>query len=153
MKLSNPKDGQLRGELNENREHYEFVAETSIDGIVTSDSNDRILTWNKGAQQMFGYGPELIGRPVTSIIPEKYREAHKNGVKRFLADGNKNLIDRKAELEALRKNGTVFPIELTLSSWKSQGRVFFGAIIRDISERKRIEQMRVRMFTASCATI
>ena len=76
------------------------------------------------------------------IIPEKYRKAHQEGVRRYLETGEKHLIGRRVELEALRENGTEFPVELSLSSWESQGRTLFGAIIRDISERKQFEHMR-----------
>lgn len=142
MKPSEKNDSLRLMEFEDSRALCEFMSKASVDAIVTSDSDDLILTWNNGAQQMFGYGREIIGRPVTTLIPEKYRESHINGVKRFLNTGEKRLIGQKAELEAIRKDGTIFPIELSLSSWKSRGRIFFGAIIRDASERKRIEQIR-----------
>jgi PAS domain S-box-containing protein len=128
--------------LKESEERYRSVTQTSIDAILTSDDQDRILTWNSGAQHMFGYGAEIISRPVTTIIPEQYRQAHSQAVKRFLETGEKHLIGRQKELEALHHNGSIFPIELSLSTWKSDGRVYFGAIIRDISERKHLEHNR-----------
>jgi PAS domain S-box-containing protein len=129
-------------ELKESEAWHRSITETSIDAIVTADDNDSILTWNKGAERIFGYGSEIIGSPVTTIIPKKYRKAHCDGMKRFLKTGEKHLIGKTAELEAIRKDGKTFPIELSLSAWSSPSGVHFGAIIRDISERKRIEQIR-----------
>jgi PAS domain S-box-containing protein len=129
-------------ELKESEARYRAVTETSIDAIITAEKNDSILTWNKGARLIFGYGSEIIGSPVATIIPEKYRKAHSDGMKRFLKTGEKHFIGKTAELEAIRKDGKTFPIELSLSTWDSPSGVYFGAIIRDISERKRIEQIR-----------
>ncbi|MFC1534150.1 PAS domain S-box protein [Thermodesulfobacteriota bacterium] len=123
-------------------DRYRSVTETSIDAIITTDANNSILTWNKGAETIFGYDSEAIGSSVTAIIPEKYREAHSNGVRRFLETGEKRLIGKSIELEAMRKDGTVFPVELSLSTWDSSDGVNFGAIIRDISERKSIEKVK-----------
>ena len=133
---------KLLAKIRELEDRYLSVTETSVDAIITTDSNDLILTWNKGAELIFGYGPEIIGNPVTIIIPEKYRKAHVEGVRRFLKTGIKHIIDKKMELEALRKDGTEFPVELSLSTWETPSGTYFGAIIRDISERKRIENIR-----------
>lgn len=129
-------------ELQESDERYRSVTEASIDAIITSDAHDRILTWNKGAELIFGYGSEIIGMPITTIIPERYREVHTEGVKRFLETGERHILGKKVELEALRKDGRVIPVELSLSSWQAPSGVFFGAIIRDITDRKQIERMR-----------
>ncbi|MFH1480229.1 MAG: PAS domain-containing sensor histidine kinase [Pseudomonadota bacterium] len=129
-------------ELKESDDRYRFITETSIDAILTSDTNDLILTWNKGAELIFGYGSDIIGMPVTTIIPERYRKAHMEGVKRFVKTGERHIIGKKVELEAVRKDGIEFPVELSLSSWQSSSGVFFGAIIRDIAERKQTERMR-----------
>lgn len=133
---------RLLKKLRELEDRYRAVTETSVDAIATADSNDRFLTWNKGAEHIFGYGPEIINAPVTTIIPEKYRKAHLDGMKRFLKTGERRIIDKKVELEALKKDGTESPVELSLSSWESPSGKYFGAIIRDISERKRIERLR-----------
>ncbi len=133
---------KFNAELRESEDRYRSVTETSIDAIITADSKDSILTWNKGAELTFGYGKEIIGSSVTVIIPEKYRKAHLAGVKRFLETGERHHIGKTIELEAIRKNGTIFPIELSLSTWNSLAGINFGAIIRDISERKNIERVQ-----------
>lgn len=118
------------------------AAETSADAVVTSDSADRILTWNQGAERIFGYGEEIIRKPVTTIVPERYRKGHREGVRRFLKTGEKHILGKPVELMALRQDGAEFPVELTLSSWEGPDGVRFGAIIRDITERKRTESLR-----------
>jgi PAS domain S-box-containing protein len=129
-------------QIKEQEDRYRSVTETSIDAVITSNEGDLILTWNKGAERIFQHGTEIVGETVTTIIPERYREAHRRGLRRFLETGEKRLIGKTAELRALRKDGTEFPMELSLSSWESTSGAFFGAIIRDISERKQIEQIR-----------
>ena len=91
---------------------------------------------------MFGFGREIIGQLVINIIPESLRDDHIKGFDRFLKTGEKKTIDKRMELEGLKKDGEVFPIELSLSTWKSYRGTFFGAIIRDITERKRVERIR-----------
>ncbi len=140
--MNNQDTEKLLRELKESEDRYRSVTETSIDAIITASDKDAILTWNKGAELIFGYGPEIVGRSVTTIIPERYRKAHYEGVKRFLKTGEKHLLGKKMELMALRRDGTEFPIELSLSSWQSASGVYFGGIIRDITERRQIERMR-----------
>ncbi|MCG6877795.1 MAG: PAS domain-containing sensor histidine kinase [Deltaproteobacteria bacterium] len=134
---------QLLRELKESEDRYRAVTETSIDAIITASAKDKILTWNKGAEKIFGYRAEdVLGRSVTIIIPERYKNAHYDGVRRFLKTGEKHIIGRKLEMVALRKDQTEFPIELTLSFWESDSGIYFGAIIRDITDRRQIEQIR-----------
>lgn len=133
---------QIEQQLEESEEQHRSVTETSIDAIITADASGRILTWNKGASDIFGYGPEIIGEPITTIIPERLRYVHTEGFERFLKTGEKKIIDQRVDLEGLNKNGDIFPIELSLSTWKSYRGRFFGAIIRDITERKRVERLR-----------
>lgn len=125
---------------------YQAITETSVDAIVTANQGGMILTWNKGAQELFGYGQEIIGEPVTVIIPPVYREAHNKGLERYLQTGEKHHIGKRVELEGLRKSGEIFPLELSLSTWTEGETVFFGAIIRDLSERKRLDSLREEVF-------
>ena len=116
--------------------------ESAVDAILTSDHRDTILSWNKGAERIFGHGQEIVGKPVTEIIPHDYRDRHEQGIHRYLRDRVPHILGETVELEGLHKDGHVFPIELSLSVWENERGLFFGAIIRDISERKRVERLR-----------
>ena len=128
--------------LREIEARYKSITETSVDAIITSNQNDIILTWNKGAKLIFGYDDDIINSPVTKLIPDKYKKAHMKGIQRFLKTGEKRIINKKVELQALKSDGSLFDIELSLSSWKSEKDTHFGAIIRDISGRKKMEESR-----------
>jgi PAS domain S-box-containing protein len=137
----NEKDRLIR-ELKRTAERYRLLAETSIDAIMTSDWRDIFTSWDGGSEAIFGYGREIIGAPVITIIPERYREAHQEGMRRFLQTGERHIIGKKVDLEAVRKDGSEFNIELSLSSWGNESETYFGAIIRDLSDRKQLERVR-----------
>ena len=124
-----------RTEFNEAR--FEAIAQTATDSIVISDEHSTIVFANRKTYETFGY-PEgsLIGSDLGILMPEKYRQGHKAGVQRFITTGRAKLIGHTVEIEGLRKDGTVFPLELSLSTWKEEGSYFFSGIIRDITERK-----------------
>src|SRR5207247_2104419 len=116
------------------------VTKTANDAIVSADSRGVLIAWNKGAHSIFGYTPdEVIGQPLTMLMPERYRDAHRKGLERFLSTGETRVIGKTVELGGLRKDGTEFPLELSLSNWTAKGGPFFTAIIRDITERKSLE--------------
>ena len=84
----NLKNHRIR-QIEERDDRYRSITETSIDAIITSNTNDTILTWNRGAEQIFGYGAgEIIGGKVTTLMPERYREAHLNGIRHFRETGS-----------------------------------------------------------------
>ncbi len=127
--------------LFESERRFRSVAQSAVDAIISTDDHDTITFWNKGAERIFGYTEaEMTGKPVTTIIPEEYRSAHSQGVKRFLRTGVPALIGRCVELQGLRKNGKKFPLELSLSTWKTRQGTFFTGIIRDVSNRKETEK-------------
>jgi PAS domain S-box-containing protein len=118
---------------------FKALAQTSADAIIVSDASDTILVWNPAAERIFGYGQDILGQPVATIMPPDYRQRHKEGLKQYIKTGRRHILDKTVELEALHADGSVFPIELSLSTWQEDDHVFFGAIIRDISERKQLE--------------
>ena len=142
MEETDQSPDQLIQALTASEERYRFITQTSVDAIITTKGDDVVLTWNRGAEETFGFGPEIIGLSVTALIPPQYRAAHVEGVKRFLETGEKHILDKRVELSGLKRDDTEFPIELSLSTWESQGETYFGAIIRDISERKQVERLR-----------
>ncbi|HXF49702.1 MAG TPA: PAS domain S-box protein [Verrucomicrobiae bacterium] len=141
--------------LRVSEERFRSVTEMAHDAIVMANREGVIILWNKGAQAIFGYTPdEIMGRPLTLLMPERYHDAHQKGLHRFLQTGEARVIGKTVELHGVRKDGTEFPLELSLTSWTTAGEVFFSGIIRDISERKRAEnQFRTLLESAPDAMV
>jgi|GEM_PF-4047491 len=131
--------------LRESEERHRSVTESSTDAIIAIDEMGRVVSWNKGAEAIFGYSEgEIMGHFLRDLMPEENREAHDAGLKRIRCGGEEKLKGKTVELKAIRKSGEEFPIELSIGSWKSGGRVFFSGIIRDITERKETERQLVQ---------
>ena len=136
-------DGRTREQkaLTESEERFRSVVESANDAVVQADSRGNIIGWNPAAQTIFGYGPdEVIGHPLTKLMPDRYHEAHQHGLARFQTTGEAHVIGKTLELEGLRKDGSEFPIELSISHWRQGEELFYGALIRDITERRRTEK-------------
>ncbi|MGH7206574.1 MAG: PAS domain S-box protein, partial [Nitrospiraceae bacterium] len=128
-------------ELSESREQFRAVVESASDAIVLADHRGLIISWNRAAQTLFGYTEEeVLDQPLTLIMPARYREAHQKGLERLRATGEARIIGKTVELYGLRKDGSEFPLELSLGTWKTATGIFFSGIIRDITERKRAEE-------------
>ena len=126
--------------LSESEERFHCVVQSATDAIILADQRGRIISWNKGATKQFLYSEEeVLGRPLTVIMPIRYRAAHQQGFERLLTTGQSRLIGKVVELHGLRKDGREFPIELSVASWKTSKSTFFSGIIRDITERKQTE--------------
>jgi PAS domain S-box-containing protein len=98
-----------------------------------------IMFWNKAAEKMFGYSEEeIIGKPVTILIPEEYIERHKKGIRRFLEEPR--MLKGTIKVIGLKKNGERFPVEFSFSMYKSDSTFTFIAIARDITEREEMEE-------------
>lgn len=117
------------------------IMNTVQDAIITSNSKGEIETFNTGAQTIFGYAhEEVIGRNVSFLMPEPYRSQHDGFLESFLKGQPRGLIGKTVELEAQRKNGEQFPIDLTVNALYIGDNVDFIAVIRDITERKVAEE-------------
>jgi PAS domain S-box-containing protein len=122
------------------REQFQAVTEAAVDAIVSADSSGRLLTWNRGAERMFGWAAEeVVGRPLTVIIPERFRKLHTDGIARVARTGTSKLAGQVVELAGLRRDGSEFPIELSIGSWTRPEGLAFSGVLRDITERKRAE--------------
>ena len=128
--------------LRDSEERFRAVAETATDAIVAADKSGHITYFNPGAERIFGYAArDAIGRPLTLLMPQRFHDAHRQGLARFLTTGEARVVGRTVELVGQRKDGTEFPLELSLASWKVGGDTFFAGILRDITERKRAEEL------------
>ncbi len=132
---------KIEKSLRESEQRFRSVAETANDGIVSVDKKGDIVTWNKGARIIFGYNEEeVLGKSVEMIMPKEYRDRHNEGIKALSSGGKPRILNQILELHGLHKKGDVFPLELSISSWKVGHEPFFTGIIRDITERKQGEE-------------
>ena len=133
-----------------------LIVDTAHDAFVGMNSDGHIVMWNAQAAATFGWSTsEAIGQSLADLlIPLPFREAHKTGLKRFLSSGEAPVVNQRLELSALHRKGHEFPIEITITNPISSGEGhFFGAFLRDISERRQHEsELRSAKESAEAAT-
>ena len=119
----------------------EAFFESSIDALVQMDFDGHITGWNQQAAKIFGWSADEIldQRIEDTIIPVRYRAAHRKGMKRYLETGESSVLNTLIEIHALHRDGHEFPVEMSLSVLDSPDLQEFNAYIRDISERKHAE--------------
>jgi diguanylate cyclase (GGDEF)-like protein/PAS domain S-box-containing protein len=120
--------------------HLWAIANSVQDAIVSADRHGHIIFWNDGARRSFGYEEdEVLGRPLSLIMPDRYRQTHAEGMRRFLESGETRAIGQVVEFHGLRKDGTEFPLELSLSVWETENKKYFTGVMRDLTERKKAQ--------------
>jgi PAS domain S-box-containing protein len=117
------------------------MLESALDAVVSMGHDGRVIEWNHAAETIFGYSAdEAVGREMAElIVPPSLRAAHRNGLARFLETEQGAVLDQRLELTGMRKDGTEFPVELTITRIAVPGQPTFTGYLRDISERKRAE--------------
>lgn len=144
---------QAQEVLQEREEKFRAIAETAVDAVILADGNGGIIFSNKGAQTMFGYSEEeILGKPLTVLMPERYREDHQKGIERLKMTGESKYIGGTSEMHGLRKDGSEFPIELAVSMWKARGETFYSGIVRNITRRRHLEHELKRLATTDRLT-
>jgi PAS domain S-box-containing protein len=159
-------DGELRGSvvaftnisdrleaqraLRENEARKDAVLRSTLDAIVAIDADGLITEFNRAGEETFGYKrDDVIGKPLHEmIIPERYREAHRNGVKRFLETGEPRVIGKRVELPAMRSDGSEFLAELSITRTDVEGAPSFTGVVRDITEWKKAQVEREQLIKA-----
>jgi PAS domain S-box-containing protein len=127
-------------------EKYRVVVDTANDAVITADESGAIQFANPATMRVFGYDPkELIGKPLTVLMPEFMRKLHENGFRRYLATGQRHINWQGTELTGLRKNGQEFPVEVSFGELTMNGHRVFTGFIRDTTERKQAEEERERL--------
>jgi len=134
--------------LRESEARVRAIADTAMDAIVTIDHEGLVTYWNPAAERMFGYtAEEMSGKDIHEILtPGKYQDAARKGMRHFLETGDGPAIGITRTLSSLRRDGTEFPIELSLSAFRREGRLNAVGVIRDISERVQAEEAKDAMF-------
>jgi PAS domain S-box-containing protein len=141
--LSRSRHNQREAEaaLREREARLRSILETAPEAIVTIGEDGRIESFSSSAEILFGYAAEeLIGRNVSVLMPSPYREEHDDYIARYLATGERRIIGIGRVVEAQRKDGTVFPVELAVSEARFDGTRLFTGFIRDLTARQRMEQ-------------
>jgi PAS domain S-box-containing protein len=132
---------KVRMALRESEAKFRSVMESAIDAIISADDEGKIRSWNSAATSLFGFTEaEMIAGPIDFIIPERLPKSHQEGIHRVSSGGPSHVIGKTVELAAIRKDGTEFPVELSLATWFLDDKRYYTGIIRDISERKQAEQ-------------
>jgi two-component system, LuxR family, sensor kinase FixL len=127
---------------------WQAVIESAVDAIVVIDKHGRVEAFNPAAERLFGYTErELVGQNVTALMPSPYREEHDHYLARYLATGTKKIIGLGREVQGLRRDGTIFPLHLSVGEMNVDGERRFTGILHDLSARTEIEQ-RLREQTA-----
>ena len=124
---------------------YSALVEAAVDAIITADAAGTIVGWNPAAARLFGYTEaEALGQSTTLVIPHRYRDRHREGMRRVQSGGEGQVTGKAVELHGLTRAGDEFPIQLALSHWETEDGRFFAAILHDITQRRRSEQSLAR---------
>ena len=133
--------------LKESKERIGQIIDGAREAFVSMDKEGNVMSWNRAAEEMFGWpAAKAKGKDLASlVIPERYRDAHRRGIERFLKTGKGPMLNNRVELLALHRDGSEFPVELSITALKIRGGWTFHAFIHDISERKHLEREVVRL--------
>jgi PAS domain S-box-containing protein len=147
--ITNRKEAERQ--LKESKDRFREILDTAQEAFVAMNSAGEITSWNRAAEQTFGWRAEkALGRPLAEVIvPERYREAHWKGLEKFLKTGKGPIMNKRIELMALHHDGHEFPIEMTVTPVKVRGGFTFNAFMHDISERKQVEQEAVKLWAVT----
>ncbi len=131
---------RIEDTLKESEARYRAVMQSANDAIITADSSGNVAGWNRGAETIFGYSEaEIIGKPLTVLMPSNFQAGHIKSLANAQTGGEKHIIGKTIEVEGHRKDGSEFPLEISLAEWQVDSNRFFTSIIRDITERKQVE--------------
>jgi PAS domain S-box-containing protein len=137
--ISKYKEAEERLRLSD--EKYRELINTTIDGVISVDSNMEIILWNPGAEKLFGYTErEIMGQSLLTIVPERYRSVKEDGFAEFSENGTGLVVSKTMEIYGLRKDGSEFPLELSVSTRVVGTTYIATAILRDITDRKQKEK-------------
>lgn len=142
------KAAELRGEIMRRRQTeglLKAVIDTAVDGMILIDGRGTILVFNPACERLFGYrADEVIGQNVKILMPPPYRDAHDGYIANYRRTGVKRIIGIGREVVGQRKDGSTFPMDLSVGETDQAGEPVFVGVIHDLTERKRIEEQLVQ---------
>lgn len=119
------------------------IIDTAADGIITINDRGIIQTFNPAAEHIFGYDADsVVGKNIRMLMPSPYQEEHDSYLARYLETGKSSIIGIGREVVGQRRDGSVFPMDITVSAVRVGGEQLFTGIVRDITERKRAQELR-----------
>ncbi|OYY94036.1 MAG: hypothetical protein B7Y41_08875 [Hydrogenophilales bacterium 28-61-23] len=129
--------------LRDQAERTQAILDNMIDGIITIDQAGIVHSFTPAAERIFGYtSDEVLGRNVKMLMPNPHRDAHDGYLRNYQATGVARIIGIGREVEGQRKDGSLFPMDLAISEITHQGKPMYVGMVRDITERKRVERMK-----------
>ncbi len=133
-------------QLRKNEAHVRAILETTVDGIITIDERGHIQSFNEAAEDIFGYAEEeVLGQNVKVLMPSPYKEEHDEYMRSYRETGRRKIIGIGREVTGQRKDGSTFPMDLAVSEVDLGDRRVFTGIVRDITERRRLEKEILRV--------
>ena len=146
---------RAEGALRASETHYRAIVDTAFDAIVTMDADGILRSFNPGAERLFGWtADEIVGRPLTTLMPERFHAAHRSGLERYITTNQARILGRVIEMAGRHRDGREFPIELSIAAIQEGGRQLFTGILRDVGERKAFEeQLRHQTFHDPLTTL
>jgi two-component system sensor kinase FixL len=134
------KNSQI-GRLADSEERLRSIVEAAVDGIVVIDDRGRIEAFNPGAERLFGYTTdEVFGKNVSVLMPEPYRSEHDSYMRHYLETGEQRIIGIGREVVAMRKDGSTFPVHLSVGEMSLGGQRKFTGILHDLTSRVAMEE-------------
>jgi PAS domain S-box-containing protein len=134
---------ELREQIKDSEVRHSTLLNTLSDALITIDRAGYVKTFNQAAEVMFGYGAaEVIGQKINRLMPEPHHTEHDKYMNRYINTGRKRIVGTDREVMAQRRDGSLFPIELAVSEMWQDGEIQFTGLIKDITERKKMERLK-----------
>jgi PAS domain S-box-containing protein len=127
--------------LRASEERFRAITESANDAIISADSAGNIVSWNTKAQEIFGYrAEEILGTSLTRLMPERYHAAHTQRFAQWSSTGSSRLVGTTVEFAGVRKDGSEFPLEISLSTWSTAYGNYVTGMIRDLTAHKQLQE-------------